>query len=174
MLSHPIFTPSHLSMSVFIFACIFGAARAFEFDFEFDAKCADTYCSLKNNPQFLDQDCCTFGSVSDCSCCLPNKNGVYSSKCSDTWLPTWESCVNSWSTNCCVSIGGYYYRPGYKGVDWVSDASCCQLCNGGSWNSWKGNGLLIPCDPSITPQLLCSSKDDSDNTMLRHGVKAEE
>eukprot|EP00957_Ditylum_brightwellii_P087744 6681361-Ditylum_brightwellii.AAC.1 len=62
-------------------------------------------------------------------------------------------------------------RPGYEGVDWVSDASCCQLCNGGTWG---GQGLTISCDTNNPPQLLCSSKDNGDDTMLRHGVKAEE
>mmetsp|Transcript_54572 Transcript_54572/g.81278 ORF Transcript_54572/g.81278 Transcript_54572/m.81278 type:complete len:174 (-) Transcript_54572:47-568(-) len=173
MLSHPIFTPSHLSMSVFTFACIFGAARAFEFDFEFGAKCADTYCSKRNNGQYInngdngENSCCTFGSASECSCCLPNhlKPNPYGIFCSASNYPTWESCVSNWS-DCC---GSFSERPSYEGVDWVSDASCCQLCNGGTWA-----GVAIDCDPKVTPQLLCSSKDDSDNTMLRHGVKAEE
>eukprot|EP00957_Ditylum_brightwellii_P066580 5053682-Ditylum_brightwellii.AAC.1 len=65
-----------------------------------------------------------------------------------------------------------YYRPMYYGVDWVDDASCCQLCNGGDWGS---NSLLrTPCKIDTVPQLLCNNKRKGDNTMLRHEVKAEE
>eukprot|EP00957_Ditylum_brightwellii_P182135 13876946-Ditylum_brightwellii.AAC.1 len=35
--------------------------------------------------------------------------------------------------------------------------------------------ILVQCMKSdVTPQLLCGTKDDSDSTMLRHAVKAEE
>eukprot|EP00957_Ditylum_brightwellii_P084622 6435185-Ditylum_brightwellii.AAC.1 len=90
----------------------------------------------------------------------------------DSKFPAWESCINSWS-KCCVYINltKKYYCPGYKGVDWVSDASCCQLRNGGTWS---GQGETIHCEPTVTPQLLCSSKGGRSNTMLCRGVKAEE
>eukprot|EP00957_Ditylum_brightwellii_P106697 8139374-Ditylum_brightwellii.AAC.1 len=62
-------------------------------------------------------------------------------------------------------------HPGYKGVDWVSDASCCQLCNRGGWGR---QGEVICCQPNITSKLIGSSMESSGNIMLCHGVKAEE
>eukprot|EP00957_Ditylum_brightwellii_P104465 7958257-Ditylum_brightwellii.AAC.1 len=56
-----------------------------------------------------------------------------SSRCTESLHPTWESCVKDWA-NCCQEHNAYTNdRPMYYGVDWVSDASCCQLCNGGNW-----------------------------------------
>eukprot|EP00957_Ditylum_brightwellii_P107858 8227633-Ditylum_brightwellii.AAC.1 len=63
----------------------------------------------------------------------------------------------------------------YIGVDWQSDASCCALCNGGSWTFWFfPGGPLTKCVSGTTPQLLCSSEQEGEATMLRHGEAADE
>eukprot|EP00957_Ditylum_brightwellii_P129647 9889979-Ditylum_brightwellii.AAC.1 len=83
-----------------ISALIFEAVSAFELDAEI-GKCESRYCSTRNNGQYInngDESCCTFESASDCTCCLPDKNG---SLCSSSEYPTWESCVNNWSYACC-------------------------------------------------------------------------
>mmetsp|Transcript_2517 Transcript_2517/g.3609 ORF Transcript_2517/g.3609 Transcript_2517/m.3609 type:complete len:177 (-) Transcript_2517:474-1004(-) len=143
-------------------------------------KCSRTYCSQQNNQQFLDQNCCTFGSASECGCCLPDKHGSgyhsYPSGCNNSdEYPTWESCVNDWK-NCCLAgtggvLGKQGQRPLYSGVDFADGASCCQLCNGGNWGP---SYVKVNCDPNTVPQLLCNSKHEGDNIMLRHEVNAEE
>eukprot|EP00957_Ditylum_brightwellii_P123472 9414063-Ditylum_brightwellii.AAC.1 len=59
-------------------------------------ECETAYCSRCNNPQFLDQNCCTFGSASECGYCLPDKDGAETpSGCDNNHEhPMWESCVN--------------------------------------------------------------------------------
>eukprot|EP00957_Ditylum_brightwellii_P016071 1210815-Ditylum_brightwellii.AAC.1 len=106
----------------------------------FSGKCASTYCSTHNNGQYINNiidSCCTFGSASECSCCLPKKDACntdcHSGCTTDNLFPTWKSCVNDWS-NCCLSWKQGYVHPRYEGVDWVLDASCCQLCNGRNWD----------------------------------------
>eukprot|EP00957_Ditylum_brightwellii_P193771 14756045-Ditylum_brightwellii.AAC.1 len=61
---------------------------------------------------------------------------------------------------------------GSLGVDWVDDASCCQLCNRGNWGQCGDNKVY--CEPKTVPQLICNSKHISANKVLYYGVNAEE
>uniref|UniRef100_A0A6V2MBC9 Uncharacterized protein n=1 Tax=Ditylum brightwellii TaxID=49249 RepID=A0A6V2MBC9_9STRA len=143
---------------------------------ELSGKCKRTYCSQRNNPEYIDKGCCTLKSASDCGCCL-DSNDYYCSKCSPTLHPTWADCVNDWS-NCCVihwhnSYG--HFRPFYIGVDWQYGANCCAVCNGGSWMKHNFPKYTMAfCDPESPPQMLCSSEQENEVTMLRHEAAAEE
>uniref|UniRef100_A0A6V2MCY6 Uncharacterized protein n=1 Tax=Ditylum brightwellii TaxID=49249 RepID=A0A6V2MCY6_9STRA len=142
---------------------------------ELGGKCKRTYCSKRNNPQLINKGCCTFKSASDCGCCL-DSNDYGGSQCSPTLHPTWADCVNDWG-NCCVSYLNWsdHYRPFYIGVDWQYGANCCAVCNGGSWMIWNGIKITMAfCDPKSPPQLLCSSEQENEVTMLRHEAAAEE
>eukprot|EP00957_Ditylum_brightwellii_P035418 2685396-Ditylum_brightwellii.AAC.1 len=131
-------------------------------------KCNGDYCS-RFGLQNLYGNCCTFGSALECGCCLPDKNKNPSSGCnSSNEYPTWESCVNDWNGGCCVNG----WRPMYYGVDWVSDASCCVLCNGGNWGITTS--VKEVCVQDTVPKLLCNSEHEGSNTMLRHEVMTEE
>eukprot|EP00957_Ditylum_brightwellii_P130088 9922142-Ditylum_brightwellii.AAC.1 len=84
--------------------------------------------------------CYTLESASDCGCCLPSNPQYYNCKytgcgcscCSRTLNPTWADCVADWSICCSLDTwenGSGNYHPMYIGVDWVSGAGCCALCN---------------------------------------------